>query len=125
MTFDERLDLRIFYWAAYSGFKKTLKYMVESRRWSPFIKSYKNRSIVSGAIWGSQVDVVRMLLGDYTYENIKAESFTDFAKSLYNKDLEDNNCLHYSYMIDLPEVRQILRDNGFFNGRSQRMNRRG
>ena len=28
-------------------------------------------------------------------------------------------------MIDLPEVRQILRDNGLFTHRSQRLNRRG
>ena len=37
----------------------------------------------------------------------------------------DNNCLHYCYMIDLPEVRQILRDNNLFNERSQKLNRRG
>ena len=28
-------------------------------------------------------------------------------------------------MIDLPEVRQILRDNGLFSDRSLRLNRRG
>ena len=28
-------------------------------------------------------------------------------------------------MIDLPEVRQILHDNGLFDHRSQRLNRRG
>ena len=28
-------------------------------------------------------------------------------------------------MIDLPEIRQILHDNGLFNERSQRLNRRG
>lgn len=28
-------------------------------------------------------------------------------------------------MVDLPEVRQLLRDNGLFSDRSQRMNRRG
>lgn len=28
-------------------------------------------------------------------------------------------------MVDLPEVRQLLRDNGLFSERSQRMNRRG
>ena len=50
---DQRIDLRIFYWAAFNGFKKTIRYMIVSRRWSPFIKSYKNRSIISGAIWGS------------------------------------------------------------------------
>ena len=28
-------------------------------------------------------------------------------------------------MIDLPEIRQILHDNGLFNERAQRLNRRG
>lgn len=125
MSRQERIELRIFYWAAFNGFKKPLRYMIESRKWSPFIKSYKNRSIVSGAVWGSQVDTVRMMLGDYTFENIHPTAHNDFAKSLFNKDLADNNCLHYTYMIDLPEIRQILRDNGFFNERSQRLNRRG
>lgn len=37
----------------------------------------------------------------------------------------DNNCLHYAYMIDLPEVRQILRDNGLMEERATRLNRRG
>ena len=41
--------------------------MVETRKWSPFIKSFRNRSILSAAIWGSQVSTVRLLLGDYNY----------------------------------------------------------
>ena len=44
--------------------------MVEELKWSPFIKSYKLRSVVSGAILGGQVDTVRMLLGNYQYEKI-------------------------------------------------------
>lgn len=68
---SERQDLRIFYWAAYNGFRKILRYMIQSRNWSPFMKSYKNRSIVSGAIWGSQVETIRMILGDYKFEGVK------------------------------------------------------
>ena len=49
----------------------------------------------------------------------------DLAKTIFNKDSTDNNCLHYSYMIDLPEVRQILRNNNLLQERSQRLNRRG
>lgn len=49
----------------------------------------------------------------------------EFAKSIFNKDQSDNNCLHYCYMVDMPEVRQILRDTGFYNLRSNRLNRRG
>ena len=95
------------------------------RKWSPFIKSYRNRSIISGAIWGSQVSTVRMILGEFKFENKDENGFLTFAKTLFNKDASDNNCLHYCYMIDLPEVRQLLRDNGLFTERSQRLNRRG
>ena len=104
--------MRVFYWSAYNGFKKYVRYMITQRKWSPFIKSFKNRSIVSGAIWGSQVETVRMMLGDYKYENTSHANVLDLAKTIFNKDSTDNNCLHYSYMIDLPEVRQILRNNG-------------
>ena len=62
--------MRIFYWAAYNGFNKYVRYMILVRRWSPFIKSFRNRSIVSGAIWGSQVETVRLMLSNYKYENI-------------------------------------------------------
>ena len=99
--------------------------MILHRKWSPFIKSYRNRSIISGAIWGSRVDTVRMMLGNYKFEGYDEKGFMDFAKSLFNKDASDNNCLHYCYMIDLPEVRQLLRNNKLFDERSQRMNRRG
>ena len=57
-----------FYWAAYYGKQEFLKIMVEELRWSPFIKSFKLRSVVSGAILGGKVDTVRMLLGDYSFE---------------------------------------------------------
>ena len=33
--------------------------------------------------------------------------------------------MHYSYMADLPEVRQILRSNGLADIRSERLNRKG
>ena len=119
----------MFYWASYNGYNKYLRYMFLNRQWSPFIKSYRNRSIISGAIWGSKVETVRMMLGNYKFEAVDQNGLTQqvaaFAKTLFNKDNSDNNCLHYCYMIDLPEVRQLLRDNGLFNMRSQRLNRRG
>ena len=43
--------------------------MFVNRKWSPFIKAYRNRSILSGAIWGSQVNTVRMILGEFKFEN--------------------------------------------------------
>ena len=117
--------MHCFYWAAFYGLNKYLRYVVLSRRWSPFIKSFQNRSVISGAVWGERVETLRMLLGDYQYENVSTLNILDFANQLYNKDQCDNNCLHYCYMIDLPEVRQILRDNDLFTDRSKRLNRRG
>lgn len=62
---------------------------------------------------GERVDTIRYLLANYKYESANHVDLKDtMVKSLFNKDSEDNNCLHYSYMIDVPEVRQILRDNG-------------
>lgn len=31
------------------------------------------------------------------------------VENWYGKDLEDNNPLHYAYLSDLPDIRQILR----------------
>ena len=115
----------MFYWAAFYGYQSYLKLMIEELRWSPFIKSFKLRSIISGAIMGSQVETVRFLLGEYKYEKIENNQLWELHGTIFNKDLEDNNCLHFSYMADLPEVRQILRDNGLADARSKRLNRKG
>lgn len=66
----ERMHMRIFYWAAYHGLNKYLRQMVLHYKWSPYIKSFKNRSIVSGAIMGENIDTVRMLVGEYEYRNV-------------------------------------------------------
>ena len=63
--------MRVFYWAAYYGRVDTLKIMVEFLKWSPFIKSFRLRSIISAAILGDQVDAVRFLVGEYKYDQIK------------------------------------------------------
>jgi len=59
--------MRIFYWAAFYGKKEILRIMIEDLKWSPFIKSFKLRSVVSSAILGSQIDTVRFLVGEYKY----------------------------------------------------------
>ena len=66
----EEMQMRIFYWAAYYGLNKYMKYMILHKRWSPFIKSFRNRSVVSGAIWGEQVETIRLLIGEYEYTNV-------------------------------------------------------
>ena len=44
--------------------------MILHRKWSPYIKSFRNRSIISGAVWGSRVETLRMLLGNYDYKKV-------------------------------------------------------
>ena len=45
-------DLRIVYWAAYYGFKEHVRWALLAKRWSPFIKSFKKRSILAATICG-------------------------------------------------------------------------
>ena len=44
--------LTVFFWAAYFGNAKGVKYMIEVCRWSPMLRSYKGRDILSAAIIG-------------------------------------------------------------------------
>ncbi len=70
LNYEETMQMRVFYWAAYHGLNRYLKYMILHKKWSPYIKSFKNRSIVSGAIWGENLDTIKLLVGDYTYTNV-------------------------------------------------------
>jgi hypothetical protein len=54
--------LRVFYWAAYYGRVDAIEMMVELLRWSPMMKSYKKRDILSAAILGGQEKVVLYLM---------------------------------------------------------------
>lgn len=73
------IDVHCFYWAAFYGLNKYLRYMVLSRKWSPFIKSFRNRSIISGAVWGEKVETLRMLLGNYKYTNVSSLNILDLT----------------------------------------------
>lgn len=44
--------------------------MILIYKFSPFIKSFQNKSVISGAVLGGQVEILRMILGLYTYENV-------------------------------------------------------
>lgn len=59
---EQKLELRVFYWAAYYGRVEAVRLMVELFRWSPMIKSFKKRDILSAAILGQQDDVVAYLV---------------------------------------------------------------
>ena len=60
--------------------------MILHRKWSPFIKSFRNRSIISGAVWGSQIETLRMLLANYKYENVSKIQILDLATNIFNRD---------------------------------------
>ena len=90
------------------------------------MKSYKKRSILMGSILGKQTLVSQIILAKYTYVvhgDLKAEyagatkppkwlgtgkSDLDALK-VFGKDSDDNNILHYCYMGDNIEVRELLR----------------
>ena len=70
----ELVDCRVFYWAANLGLEEYVRLMILQRRWSPFIKSFEERSIVSGCIIGKQTELLQSILGEYTYEGVDQES---------------------------------------------------
>lgn len=54
--------MRIFYWAAFYGKTDTIiNYMILARRWSPFIKSFKKQNVLTAAIRGKKVGLVRKM----------------------------------------------------------------
>ena len=61
--------MRIFYWAAFYGRTKTMNLMIRHRRWSPYIKSFRNQSIMSAAIRGERISLVRRLIFNYEYRH--------------------------------------------------------
>lgn len=64
-------------------------------------------------------------MGEYTYDKVSKSSLSEITRTIFNKDGAKNNSMHYSYMVELPEVRQIIRENGFSDERSKSLNSRG
>ena len=125
LTPEEKIEMRNFYWAAYYGMNKFVQIMIEQYRWSPFIKSYSDRSIVTGAIMGEQIETVRLMVDNYKYSDARLSAKVAFVRNVVGKDASDNNPMHYAYMIDSPEVREILRANLHDKKAYVQMNRRG
>ena len=111
---EETIWLRIFYWAAMFGLKKYIRLMVVKLRWSPYIKSFRNQSVLMAAIIGKNVEVCRMLINEYKFEadeNVYFSNDKTMKKKwkhksdklqIFGKDNDDNNILHYCYIMDLP-----------------------
>ena len=82
--------IRIFYWAAFYGHNDTIiDYMILFKRWSPYIKSYKMQSVLTGTIRGKRVSLLR-LFSDYQF--VKKDSDLRFGDvltpitNMFNKD---------------------------------------
>lgn len=83
--------------------------MITELKWSPFLKSFNDRSVLAGAIIGKQRSVCKIIIEDYEYllggdkcrdkqkhDKIRAQN-KDFLK-VFGKDKDDNNILHHTYM---------------------------
>ena len=57
---------------------------------------------MTAAIRGERVSIVQRLAGAFEYKMEEESSFTKFMRDVFNKDLQDNSCLHYAYQVDNP-----------------------
>ena len=62
-------DLRIVYWAAFYGLTEYVRWILVAKKWSPFIKSFKKRSILAATICGKKIETAAMILS-YKYESV-------------------------------------------------------
>jgi len=117
LTVRERLELRTFYWAAFFGMQDYVRVMLVVLRWSPFLKSFKKRSILSGAIIGRQVEMASVIIEQFYYDvDLKSSPLRpkDLRREdvfkVFGKDSDDNNILHHCYIAEMPEVRKMIRN---------------
>lgn len=70
--------------------------------------------MLTAAIRGKQTELIRkmanfMFVADVS-KGDKNSIFEEWVvENWYGKDADDNNPLHYAYLSDLPDIRQILR----------------
>ena len=109
--YNEVSMMRVFYWAAYYGQENfIIGYMILLLKWSPFIKSFQKQSVLTAAIRGKQVEVIRKM-ANFIFVASKEKKNTvrileDWVlENWYGKDHVDNNPLHYAYLVDMPNIR--------------------
>ena len=90
--------------------------MILLLRWSPFIKSFQKQSVLTAAIRGQQVELIRKMSNFLFVAPSGSKNTTKIFEdwvvdNWYGKDAADNNPLHYAYIRDMPNIRQILREN--------------
>ena len=107
--------MRVFYWAAFYGKENfVIGYMILLKRWSPFIKSFQKQSVLTAAIKGKQTELIRKMANFLFVTAVQKKHTVKIledwvVENWFGKDTEDNTPLHYAYLSDLPDIRQILR----------------
>jgi ankyrin repeat protein len=71
--------------------------MINRFRWSPFMKSYRQQTVLTGAIWYDRNDIVELVLG-YEYRGDGPEAEKKIASLIQGIDKNKRNPMHYAYM---------------------------
>jgi len=58
--------LRLYYWAAMYDFEEDVDVFITKLGWSPFIKAYKKQNIVTAAMKGGRLEVLKLIFS-YRY----------------------------------------------------------
>ena len=113
---QDQQELRIAYWAAYYGLTECVRWILVANRWSPFMKSYKKRSILAATICGKQIETAQMILS-YQYKPIDSTIPKSTTKAaffrVFGKDKDDNNVLHLCGLFGMREIHKMLRNSEF------------
>lgn len=65
--------LHAFYWSAAMGDIHVIQKMINRFRWSPFMKSYRQQTVLTAAIWYDRNDIVESVLS-YEYRGDSPEA---------------------------------------------------
>jgi len=91
---------------------EAIKKMINKFRWSPFMKSYKGRTVLTGAIWYDKNDIVNEVLG-YEYAGSNPEDDLKIKSLINGIDKNKRNPMHYAYMAGNTEITTMLRKFGY------------
>jgi hypothetical protein len=89
--------------------------MVEMFRWSPIIKSYRKRNVMSAAILNEQTQVVAYLSKFYYKGKTPTEDTLLRKAFISTRDEDGNTFLHFMYRVNIPEITTIIRQAGYLN----------
>ncbi len=73
-----------------------IKKMINRFRWSPFMKSFKQRTVLTAAIWYDQDEIVEEVLG-YEYKATGEDDEKKLQMMIKGIDKFKRNPLHYAY----------------------------